>query len=96
MADCLVLSSEEFGIQQDQAVLYSTACVKLANNNTGIFSGLAAGTYVVGIKYDPGTIVGQNKPGGNGQILYTFTTYVDNAAVLSSPDSVTLKQKPKN
>jgi hypothetical protein len=67
MADCLVLSSEEFGIQQDQAVLYSTACVKLANNNTGIFSGLAAGTYVVGIMYDPGTVVGQTSPGATAR-----------------------------
>jgi len=71
-------------------------CVKLANNNLGTFSGLSAGTYVVGIKYDPGTVVGKTKPDGNGQVVCTFTTNVDGSPVLSSPDSLTLKPKPKN
>ena len=86
-----------FGIQQNQAVLYSyPGCVKLTNNASGSFSGLSNGTYVVGIKYDPSTVVGKTKPGGNGQVVYTFTTFVDGSPVLSSPDSLTLKQKPKN
>jgi uncharacterized repeat protein (TIGR01451 family) len=85
-----------FGIQQNQAVLYSyPGCVKLANNATGSFSGLSNGTYVVGIKYDPSTVIGKDKPGGNGQVVYTFTTFIDGSPVLSSPDSLTLKQKPK-
>jgi uncharacterized repeat protein (TIGR01451 family) len=84
-----------FGIQQNQAILYNTNCVKLANNNTGTFNGLSAGTYVIGIKYDPGTVVGQNKPGGNGEVVYTFTTNVDGSPVLASADSLTLKPKPK-
>ena len=85
-----------FGIQQNQAVLYNADCVKLANNATGTFAGLTAGTYVVGIKYDPSTVIGQTKPGGNGEVVYTFTTNVDGTPVLSSPDSLTLKPRPKN
>ena len=84
-----------FGIQQDQAVLYNANCVKLTNNATGTFDGLSAGTYVVGIKYNPGTVVGQTKPGGNGEVVYTFTTSVDGSPVLASADSLTLKPKPK-
>ena len=85
-----------FGIQQNQAVLYSyPGCVKLTNNNSGSFGGLSNGTYVVGIKYDPSTVVGKDKPGGNGQVVYTFTTFIDGSPVLSSPDSLTLKPKPK-
>jgi uncharacterized repeat protein (TIGR01451 family) len=65
-----------FGIQQSQAVLYSyPGCVKLTNNNTGSFGGLSDGTYVVGIKYDPSTVVGKTKPTGNGEVVYTFTTF---------------------
>jgi hypothetical protein len=85
-----------FGIQQSQAVLYSyPGCVKLTNNNTGSFGGLSDGTYVVGIKYDPSTVVGKTKPNGNGQVVYTFTTFANGSPVLSSPDSLTLKPKPK-
>jgi uncharacterized repeat protein (TIGR01451 family) len=83
-----------FGIQQNQAVLYNSNCVKIANNATGTFLGLSAGTYIVGIKYDPGTVVGQTKPGGNGEVVYTFTTNINGIPVASSPDSVTLKPKP--
>jgi hypothetical protein len=86
-----------FAIQQDQAVLYSyPGCVKLTNNSTGIFTGVSGGTYVVGIKYNPGTVVGQPKPGGSGEVVYTFTTRIDGSPVASSADSVTLRKKPNH
>jgi len=86
-----------FAIQQDQAVLYSyPGCVKLTNNSNGVFTGLSAGTYIVGIKYNPGTVVGKTKPGGNGEVVYTFTTRIDNAPVASSADSLTLRKKPNH
>jgi uncharacterized repeat protein (TIGR01451 family) len=86
-----------FGIQQDQAVLWSSNCTKVQSNATGSFTvtNTTSTTYIVGIKYDPGTVVGLNKPGGNGQVTYTFTTKIDGSDVVSSPDSLVLKQKPK-
>jgi uncharacterized repeat protein (TIGR01451 family) len=82
-----------FRIQQSQANLYNANCVKLASNRTGTFT-VTAGTYVVGIKYDPSTVIGKIPPAGNGEVVYTFTTFVDNSAVASSPDSLTLRRKP--
>jgi hypothetical protein len=70
--------------------------VKLTNNSNGVFTGLSAGTYIVGIKYNPGTVVGKTKPGGNGEVVYTFTTRIDNAPVASSADSLTLRKKPNH
>jgi len=83
-----------FAIQQDQAVLYSyPGCVKLTNNSTGVFTGISGGTYIVGIKYNPGTVVGATNP---GNVIYTFTTRIDTVAQPSSADSLTLRKKPNN
>jgi hypothetical protein len=86
-----------FGIQQDQAVLWSSNCIKVQSNATGSFTvtNSTQTTYIVGIKYDPGTVVGKTKPGGNGQVTYTFSTYIDGNLVVTSPDSLVLKQTPR-
>jgi hypothetical protein len=88
-----------FGVQQDQAVLYNSNCVRVQNNATGTFTVTndtgGPVSYVIGIKYDPNTVVGKTKPGGNGNVTYTFTTSIDGTTVASSPDSLVLKQKPK-
>jgi hypothetical protein len=65
------------------------------SKSTGSFTvtNSTATTYIVGIKYDPSTVVGKTKPAGN--VAYTFTTLIDGNPVLSSPDSLILKQKSK-
>jgi hypothetical protein len=84
-----------FGIQKNQAILWSLNCTKVQSNATGTFSvtNNTATTYIIGIKYAPKTVVGKTKPGGNGQVTYTFTTKIDGAVVPTSPDSLVLKPK---
>ena len=84
-----------FGIQKDQAILWSLNCTKVRSNATGTFTvtNNSATTYIIGIKYNPGTVVGKTKPGGNGQVTYTFTTSIDGVVVPTSPDSLVLKPK---
>ena len=88
-------SLPNFGVQQDQAILYTNGCVKITQNNTGSFSGVSNGTYIIGIKYDPSTVIGATKPGGD--VTYTFKTFVDGSANAEpgSTDSILLKAKPK-
>ena len=86
-----------FGIQQSQAILYTSGCTMLQSNASGSFNVTVSSTttFIIGIKYDPSTVVGKTKPSGNGQVVYTFTTVVDGSPIASSSDSLTLKQKPK-
>jgi hypothetical protein len=84
-----------FGIQKNQAILWSLNCTKVKSNATGTFTvtNNTETTYIIGIKYNPGTVVGKTKPGGNGQVTYTFSTYIDGNLVVTSPDSLVLKPK---
>jgi hypothetical protein len=82
-----------FGIQKDQAILWSSNCTKVQSNKFGSFTvnNSTETTYIIGIKYDPTTVVGKPVP---GNVTYTFTTYIDGNIVSTSPDSLVLKPKP--
>jgi uncharacterized repeat protein (TIGR01451 family) len=88
-------------IQQGQALLYDASCTKLGitgtqNATTGTVTytvnGATAGaTYVVGIKYDPGSLVGQpvSKSGGKYPTnTYSYSTSIDGGDIASSHDSI--------
>jgi hypothetical protein len=57
-------------------------------------SGATTGqVFYIGIKYDPGTLVGQAVTLPYPTIPYTFVTAINNSVILSSQDS--LKVNPK-
>jgi hypothetical protein len=92
-----------------QIILYDASCVKSGMQGTTsvtvdtttktqtvsiAVSGATAGqVFYVGIKYDPGTLVGQLVTKPYPTLPYSFLTYINNNAILSSQDS--LKVNPK-
>jgi hypothetical protein len=55
-----------------------------------------AGSYVLGIKYDPGTVVGTTVPGACGILPtnhYDFATKVNGTTVETDPDGLNLSPK---
>jgi hypothetical protein len=89
-----------------QVILWDANCIKTsvtgsANNGTVTFSNVTgltpAATYFVSIKYDPGTLVGQNVGSGNPKPtnVYSFVTWINGTALFTSPDSINVKPKPK-
>jgi len=92
-----------------QIILYDASCVKSGLQGTTsvtvdtttktqtvsiAVSGATAGqVFYVGIKYDPGTLVGQLVTKPYPTLPYSFLTYINNNAILSSQDS--LKVNPK-
>jgi hypothetical protein len=92
------------GVQQDQAILYNANCTKnqsvqtqiAPNGSTVTFTGNVASqtTFIIGIKYTPQTLTGKQKPGGNGEVTYGFSSSVNGNQVLTSVDSILLKKKP--
>lgn len=86
------------GVHQTQVVLYSLSCTKLnvgtvsisADGSIVTISGVPAGDYVLGIKYDPTTLKGYSPPTANA----TFSFSVVAGGVGSGSDSVDVKPKP--
>jgi uncharacterized repeat protein (TIGR01451 family) len=90
------------GIQQGQALLYDANCNKFdgtgtqAANGTVTYNVTGATTgaiYVVGIKYDPGTLVGQSvtksgTPPKYPTNTYSYSTSVNGSDISSSHDSI--------
>ena len=56
-------------------------------------SSIAAGTYIVGVKYDSKSIAGLTAPGGDGVVNYDYATKVGAAVVDFDPDGLTLQPK---
>jgi hypothetical protein len=85
-------------VQRGQAYLYDLNCNRVKTGTvsdqgaTVTYSNVSAGTYIIGIKYNPGTVVGSNEPDPT-TVTYTFTTKV-NGADVGSLDTVDLKKKP--
>jgi hypothetical protein len=85
-----------------QLILWDANCVKTAvtgtfnsTNGTATFNatGLTAGaTYYVSVKYDPGTLVGQNVA-GKPTVTYSFRTLINGAFVFTSLDSLNVRSK---
>ena len=69
---------------------YSSATGEVTFSATGLTSGA---TYIVSIKYDPGSVVGQHVPGKPTDV-YTFVTSLNGAAQVLTTDSVNFKPRP--
>jgi uncharacterized repeat protein (TIGR01451 family) len=95
-----LLSWKIIGIQPGQALLYDASCNKLsvtgsqAANGTVTYSvaGVTSGaTYIIGIKYDPGTLAGQAVAKSGGQFpsnTYSFSTSINGGDLASSHDNI--------
>jgi hypothetical protein len=86
------------GVHQAQVVLYSLSCSKLsvgtvsvsADGSVVTISGVPAGDYVLGIKYDPTTLKGYSPPTATA----TFSFSVVAGGIGSGSDSIDVKPKP--
>jgi hypothetical protein len=93
-----------FGVQQQQAFFYNPNCTKRSSTVMTISGGgalvtfnvtgaTAGTTYIVGIKYNPGSVVGTPVSAPFPSSTYTFSTSVNGTLVASSPDSLVLRRK---
>jgi len=86
------------GVHQAQVVLYSQSCTKLNVGTVSInsdgsvvtISGVPAGDYILGIKYDPTTLKGFSPP--DPTAIFSFSVVA--GGVGSGSDSVEVKPKP--
>jgi hypothetical protein len=92
-----------FGVQQDQVRLYNADC---SNSSLGTFTisggvititvtGATAGAdFIVGVKYNPGTVVGTTVGQPRPTVHYDFATQVNGVLVDADPDGLNLAPKP--
>lgn len=88
-------------IQKSQAVLYSSTCTKLGSLDINKTNGTASGTlpstgsFIIGVKYDPGSLSGKQPPQPNppGTGTYTFDTSRNGSEVATA--QIELEPKPK-
>ncbi len=89
-------TSPALGVQQNQAILWSLNCTKVAigtvtaGGATVTYTNVPAGTYIIGIKYTPATVKGAAEP---GTVIYTFSTSVNGTLAPGSTDTIVLKKK---
>jgi uncharacterized repeat protein (TIGR01451 family) len=89
------------GLQQGQAILYDSNCNKFDGTGTqsatsgtitySVTGATAGATYVIGIKYDPGTLVGQSVQKTQGHYpsnTYSYATSINGGDITSSHDSI--------
>src|SRR5262245_22291400 len=91
------------GIQQGQVKLYNADC---SNSSLGTFTtsggvttitvtGATPGAvFVVGVKYNPGTVVGTTVGASPPTVHYDFSTEVNGVLVAADPDGLNLAPKP--
>src|SRR5439155_1089275 len=78
------LWSQAIGMQKDQAMLYRLDCVRLqgvtvtSSNGTVTISNVPAGSYIMSVKYDPGTLVGFTPP--TQSTTYQFAVQVNSVS----------------
>jgi hypothetical protein len=93
-----------FGVHQGQVNVYDGATcgkagvstrITITNGNVQIIvSGATAGqTFIVGVKYNPGTVVGQTVGTPRPTIHYNFATLINGGLFEVDPDGVDLKPK---
>ena len=91
-----------FGVQHGQVVLYNADCSKsAATTNPSLdgggvvsFNMTASGDFILGIKYDPGTVVGTTVGSPKPVVRYDFVTDVNGGQVETDPNGLTLRPKP--
>ena len=89
-------TSPTLGVQQNQAILWSLNCTKVAIGTVTAggarvtYTNVPAGTYIIGIKYTPDTVKGAAAP---GTVIYTFSTSVNGTLAPGSTDTIVLKKK---
>jgi len=91
-----------FGVQHGQVVLYNADCSKsAATTNPSLdgggvvsFNMTASGDFILGIKYDPGTVVGTTVGSPKPVVRYDFVTDVNGTQVETDPNGLTLRPKP--
>jgi len=88
--------TRSIGVQQDQIILYNLNCVKVqgvrvsSTSGNVTISGVPAGSYILSVKYDPGTLSGFHPP--TQSATYSFQVKVNNT-ISSGSASVLVKQK---
>ena len=89
------LWSQAIGMQKDQAIIYRLDCVRVqgvtvtSSNGTVTVSNVPAGSYILSVKYDPGTLVGFTPP--TASTTYQFA--VNANSVPSGSAGVLVKKK---
>src|SRR5262245_5661816 len=92
-----------FGIQQGQVRLYNADCSNssLSSFTTSggvititVMNATPGATYIVGVKYAPGTVVGTTVGASPPTVHYDFSTLVNGALVEADPDGLNLTPKP--
>jgi len=89
------LWSQTIGMQKDQAILYRLDCVRLqgvtvtSSNGNVTISNVPAGSYILSIKYDPGTLIGFTPP--TQSTTYQFAVQAN--SVSSGSAGVLVKKK---
>jgi hypothetical protein len=85
------------GIHQGQAYVFTTGCVKVATMATSGGTAtitLNPGTYIIQIKYSPGSLTGTPVAGPPfPTFTYTFTTTLNGA--IDTPSTATIQLLPK-
>jgi hypothetical protein len=91
------------GVQQGQVKLYNADC---SNSSLGTFTtsggvttitvtGATTGAlFIVGVKYDPGTVVGTTVGTPRPTVHYDFATLLNGVQVDEDPDGLNLVPKP--
>src|SRR5262249_7306793 len=91
-----------FGIQQGQVRLYNADCSNSSLSTFTVMGGVITitvhgatpgATYIVGVKYTPGTVVGSPVPSPS-TVHYDFSTDVNGVLVSADPDGLDLAKKP--
>ena len=94
-----------FGVHAGQVKLYNADCsnasliTNLSLDGGGIVSftigdSIVGQDLILGIKYEPGTVVGTSVGNPPPTVHYDFSTEVNNVIVESDPDGLTLRKKP--
>jgi len=87
--------SQPLGMQKDQAIIYRLDCVRVqgvtvtSTSGTVTISNVPAGSYIMSVKYDPGTLVGFSPP----TVSTTYQFAVTANSVSSGSAGVLVKKK---
>jgi hypothetical protein len=92
-----------FGVHQGQVKLYTAGCTNsscstnpIVDSDAGTitFTMTCSGDFILGIKYDPGTVVGESVGSPLPEAVYNFQTFVGTNQVETDPNGVNLLPKP--
>jgi len=89
------LWSQQIEMQKDQAIVYRLDCVRVqgvtvtSSNGTVTISNVPAGSYIMSVKYDPGSLVGFSPP--TASTTYQFAVTAN--SISSGSAGVLVKKK---